>query len=300
MKVKTNKLLQLEYKRFFTNKLWICIAIFLLVNSTIWGYKYKEHEEDTIYNEMVEEYRGKATPEKIKQITERTEYYKQVINIYLEVTDDYARGKISDEQFENYIEDYKYAKYHIKALERLSTHAKRFSKVNSETYFFYDVSWIKLFQNHIEWPFIFLVVILFVPYFYLDYDSGIYNVNASYYRYRSVLHFRLKFSVFILMFLQTVWFLTEIGIILSLSSLPDFASSACSLQNFTEVSPAVSLLLLYIEKIALIFISDVLAIFILYFLSMKIRNKIQAAIIMIIYLPAAQYLCMELLRGISL
>ena len=68
MKVKTNKLLQLEYKRFFTNKLWICIAIFLLVNSIIWGYKYKEREEDIIYNEMVEEYRGKATAEKIQQI----------------------------------------------------------------------------------------------------------------------------------------------------------------------------------------------------------------------------------------
>ncbi len=68
MKIKTNNLLQLEYKRFFTNKLWICIAIFLLVNSIIWGYKYKEHEEDIIYNEMVEEYRGKATAKKINKL----------------------------------------------------------------------------------------------------------------------------------------------------------------------------------------------------------------------------------------
>ncbi len=182
-------------------------------------------------------------------------------------------------------------------MERLANHAQRFSKSDSETFFLYDVSWSKLFENHIEFPFVFLVIILFVPYFYKDYDSGFYDVSASYYRYKSVLRFRLKYSILILLVLQAVWFFTEMVIVLSLSSLPDLSSSACSLQNYMEVSSATSLLLLYIEKIGLISLANVLAIFILYFLSIKIKNKIQAAIIMIIYLPAAQYVCMELLRG---
>ena len=295
MEVKRKDLLQYENKRFFSKKLWVCIIIFFVINSIFLGYRYKETKDDIIYKEIVNEYKGESTTEKNQQIIDNAIYYNNIIESYLEVTDEYARGKINDDVFEKYISDYNYAKHHINALERLSDHAKTFLKSDSKTFYFYDVAWDKLLDKHIDWSFLFMTIILFVPYFYIDYDTKIFAINNSYYKYKKILHFRLKYAICVIILLQVVWFAMELGIVNIFSSLPDAFSSACSLQGFTSVHSIISLLSLFVIKMIIFIIADILAIVVLYFISAKLRNKILATILMIFYLPLSWYVCMELL-----
>lgn len=296
MSVHHRELLRYEYKRFFTWKLWIWIGICFLINIAFFVCKYRESEQDWLYQEVVEQYRGISTKEKISDIYEKTNYYSEVLGNHAAVSEEYARGKISDEKFQQFISDYKYAQHSINGWLKVQENACRFEEQGEKTYFLYDVAWEKLFSRDAEWIFVFLMLSLFVPYFYLDQDSDIHTIGESYFRYRKVKRCRLYFAMAIVTILKVLWILSEWIVILSVSSLPDAGAAVCSIAVCREVRATISLVEFYWFRNLLILIKSVLDLFFLCFLSNKMKNKMQTTVILLIYLLVTNFWCIELLK----
>lgn len=225
-----------EYKRFFHRKIWICIVFCFLLQLIFMGIKYKESPEDVVYQEVLESYCGLATVEKIEEITEKTIYYEQTLAEYKWMVEQYARNEITDAQFFSYMEEYKYAKQTICGWQRLNEHAHRFLAGDGTYYFFYDVSWEKLFAQDSQWLYTILLVLLLLPYYYRDRDVRCYEMTHSYCGFYQVEKYRLCYGVCVAVIIQIVCVCIELFMALTMSRLPDYMATAKSLFVGTSIS----------------------------------------------------------------
>lgn len=298
MSVRCREMFRYEYKRLFSRKLWLWIGICFLLNLAGLICKYRENEDDFLYREIVEQYRGVSTEEKISDIYEKTAHYILVLENHAAVAEEYARGNVSDKEFQQFIADYKYAERSIDSWVKVQEKAGRFAEQGKTTYFFYDTAWEKLFENNADWIFLFLLMTLLVPYFYLDRDSDLYGIAKSYANYQRMEQYRLYGAVAVVLFFRITGILSELLVILSVSSLPDALSTVCSLEKCRNVGASVTLLQFYIVRNLLLLLKSVVDVFLLKFMSEKIRNKMQTTIILLIYLAVTNFYCIELLKGI--
>lgn len=287
---------QYEYKRFFSKGVWCWIAICCVITTVLLGYRYKENEQDLVYKEVVEQYHGIATQEKIRDIYEKTMYYSQVLNDHVLVTENYARGNMSDEEFQQFMDDYKYAKRTIEGWEKLCLKAEQFENQTCRTYFFYDVAWEKLFQNDIQIVLIFLISSLFIPYFYYDKESNVCCIAESFFNYQEIKKYRLRMAIVWILMLQILWMLVEICMVCYMSSIPDATATVCSIATCKDVAESFSVMKFYILKNLTLFIKRVIDILLLYFVAEKIESKMQTTIIGFAYLAITNWYYMELLK----
>lgn len=285
-----------EYKRLFSPKLWCWIAICCLVNIVLWGFKYKETEQDTIYREVVNEYTGIATKEKIKEIFEKTEYYSQVLEQHVFITEEYAKGNISEEEFQHFMDDYKYAKKYINGWLRLQENAARFEVQDKDTWFFYDVGWNRLFENDVQIIFVFLFITLLIPYFYQDKDSNLCFIYESYFDYAKIKKLRVYYAIILFAVLQVIWIVVEIVTVLFMTSIPDMASSVCSLEIYAGVKDSISVIHFYTFKAVLLFLKRVVDVLFTYLMAEKLKSKMMATIIILIYLMITNLYYVEVLK----
>lgn len=296
MSIQCKEIRQYEYKRFFSKGLWCWIAICCVITIALLGYRYKENEQDTVYKEIVEQYHGIVTQEKINDIYEKTMYYSQVLNNHVLITEDYARGNISDEEFQQFMNDYKYAKRTIEGWKKICLKAEQFENQTCKTYFFYDVAWEKLFQNDIQIVSIFLISSVFIPYFYYDKESNMCCIAESYSNYQEIKKYRLHIAITWILILQILWMLVEAFMVCCMSSIPDATATVCSLETCKEVSESFSLMKFYILKNLTLLVKRVIDIFLLCFASEKLENKMQTTIIGLVYLVITNWYYIELVK----
>lgn len=298
MEIEPKEIFKYEYKRCFFRKMQLWMVFCFLISGALFWFEYRESNQDVLYKDIVEPYRGLATQEKIDEIKEKTAYYQQVLAIHQETSDLYARDKISDEEFDAFIKDYRHAKKYVDSWLKLCDNALRFEAQESQTYFFYDVAWGKLFANKIGWPFLFLFITLLVPYFYLDIDSKQQEIIQSYCGYPKLRQYRLRFAAISVVLLQILWAATELTVILLVSSLPDKGMSACSLSVCSQISSSVSLLQFFVLKNLLLLLKRAVDSGVLYCLSGRIKNKMVATVLLLIYLLITDMYYLELLRWV--
>lgn len=292
------EIIKYEYKRFFSWRLWIWIGACCVLNMLLWGFKYNESEQELIFKEIVEQYRGISTKEKICDIYEKTEYFSWVLDQHLVVAEDYARGDISDEEFQHFMDDYKYARKTINGWLKLYENANRFEKQANTTYFFYDVAWEKLFRNDMGCIFIFLSITLWIPYFYLDRDSALRPIEESYFNYKKIKRYRLCYAMLLGVVLQMVWTILELGIVLSMSTIPDASATVCSISVCKEVSGTISIIQFYVLKNLAFLLKRIIDVGFVYFISEKFKSKMQTTVFTLVYLAITNLGYVEILKEI--
>lgn len=285
-----------EYKRMFSRKIWCWIVICFLVNIVLWGFKYKETEQDAIYREIVNEYTGIATKEKIDEIYQKTEYYAKVLEQHVFIAEEYAKGNVSEEEFQHFMNDYKYAKKYINGWLKLQDNAARFEIQNKNTWFFYDVGWNKLFENDVQIIFVFLFITLLIPYFYQDKDSNLCLVYESYFDYAKIKKLRVYYTIMLFGVLQVIWIVAEIGTVLFMTSIPDMASSVCSLEICTGVKDAISVIHFYAFRNLLLLLKRIIDVLFVYLMAEKLKSKMMTTIIILIYLMITNLYYVEVLK----
>lgn len=284
MKQEYKQLLRYEYKRLFPVPTWICIILFTAAFFLLSWKTYGETEEDRCYRDVVQEYRGIATSEKIKEIIKRAEHYQTVLDTHYQTAEDYARGKVSDEEFQAFMDDYYYAKEYISGWSKLKEHALRYQGQEQKTYFLYDTAWEKLFENKVDILFVFLMILCFIPYFYKDVDVRWKSIGESYKGYQELKKRRLFFAIFLVLVMQAVWCMGELGILLITDAIPDSHASMCSLLEGAGMRESVSLLGFYIIRTVLLLIKRIVDLLVLKFLSDHGDNKMLAAAVLLVYL----------------
>ena len=296
MQMNHREIFKYEYKRCFFWKMQLWVLLCFCISAAFFWYEYRESEEDVLYKDIVGLYQGASSQQKIDEIKEKTAHYAQALIDHDAIANLYARNGMSDEEFEQFMEDYRHAKKYMNSWERLESNALRFEEQSSSTYFFYDTAWNKLFSNQIGVPFLLLLIPLLIPYFYLDADSGFESMGESYCNYRQIKKYRLRFALIFLLLLQVIWMAKEFVVILFTSSLPHADMSACSLSVCSEISGSVSLLLFYILRNIILLLKRILDTFLIYFLADRIKGKMQTTVIILIYLLATDWYYLELLR----
>lgn len=287
-----------ECKRLFPKWAWVWITICFVINIVIGIHTYQESEQDITYKEVVNQYVGISKQEKISEIYSRAEYYSQILDDHAAISEKYAKNEISDEDYAQFIADYKYAKNHLDAWLRLQENALRYEKQESTTHFLYDVSWTKLFENKIQWVFSFLMIMLLIPYFFLDRESSFYVMGESYYRYKKQERYRLYLAVAVIMLIQVLWDTSELLVLLSLSSLPNPTAPACSLEIMEQVNPKVSLLVFYVIQNITFLVKRILDVVITFFVALKCKNQMVTTVIMLVYLLVTNFYFTEFLKWI--
>lgn len=287
-----------ECKRFFKKWVWLWIAICFVLNIVIGIHTYQESEQDMIYKELVNQYQGSAEQEKVSEIYDRTEYYSRILDEHAEISEKYAKNKVSDEDYAQLIADYKYAKNHMDAWLRLQENAHRYEKQEYVPHFLYDVSWTKLFENRMQWVFTFLMITLLIPYFFLDRDSNFYQLGESYYGYKKQETYRICLALAVIVLLQVLWNISELLVLLSQSSLPNSNAPACSLEILRQINPKVSLGVFYGIWNITLFIKRICDVMIAFFLSLKCKNQMATTVMILVYLLATNFYFTEFLKWI--
>lgn len=298
MPMEPKAIFKYEYKRCFSWKMQLWLLLCFLIGVALFWFEYRENQEDILYKDIVEQYQGSVTREKIDEVKEKTAHYQQVLAREMEVLDDYARDKISDEEFHVFIEDCRHAKKYRNSWLRLQENVLRFEVQDKETYFFYDTAWGKLFVNKIDWPFLLLFSSLLVPYFYLDLDSGQQEIIQSYCGYPQLRRYRLRFAAVSVVLLQILWEAAELVVALFASSLPEGGMSACSLAVCQEIGDSVSLFQFLALKNITLLLKRGVDVGVLYLLSGKIKNKMVVTVLLLIYLLVTDRYYLEVLRWV--
>lgn len=276
-----------EWKRLFSVSTWVCILLLSAVFFFFSWKSYEETEEARCYREVVQEYRGVVTVEKIEEIVEKAEHYQMVLDTHYQTAEDYARGKVSDEEFEKFMGDYYYAKEHITGWNRLKEHALRYQEQGQKTYFLYDIVWEKFFQNKLNMLFVFLMILCFVSYFYKDVDVGWKSIGETYSNYGKVKRWRLFFAILVTIVLQIIWMAGELGVLFAVQGIPDSYASACSIMAGAGMSDTISLQELYIVKTIVTLVKRVVDIFLLKLLADRVDNKMLTAAVWLVYLAGS-------------
>ena len=284
MKQEYKQLLRYEYKRLFPVSAWICIVLFTAAFFLLSWKTYGETEEDRCYREVVQEYRGIATSEKIEEIIERAEHYQTVLDTHYQTAEEYARGKVSDDEFQEFMDDYYYAKEYISGWSKLKERALRYQEQEQKTYFLYDTTWEKLFENKVDILFVFLMILCFIPYFYKDVDVRWKSIGESYKGYRELKKQRLFLAIFLVLVMQALWCMGELGILLITDAIPDSHASMCSLLAGAGMRESVSLREVYIIRTVLLLAKRVLDLCVLNFMAEHGENKMMGAAVIVVYL----------------
>lgn len=288
-----DKTLFFEYKRLFSNRIWVVIALCFAISLVFWSYRYKDLEEDLIYKEVVEQYRGNATDEKREDISYKMEYYTRIINEHFTISEKYAKDEISTAEYKEIIADYNYAKANWKGWEKLWENTNRYTQQKNSADYLYEVSWEKLLDNDLQWAFTFLMIILLIPYFYLDRETGFYAMGESFWKYKYQKKNRLCFALVIILLLQVLWIASEHAVVIFQSSIPDPNAAACSLKMLTQIKSGISLGQVYLVKNLLLLLKRCLDVVLLFFAAEKVRGKMLTTVIGLLYLLATNYYYMD-------
>ena len=273
----------LEVKRIFTKKMFILIVSCFILSIVMWIIEYRESEKDFLYREVVQQYVGISNQEKINDIKNKVTYYSKILDEHTLIAEQYAKGEIREEEFQKFITDYKDAKIYLKSYQMIRENAIRFEKQKKTSYFLYDIKWKKIFENDVQWIFIFMMLSLTIPYLYMDRETKYYSMGKTYSKYSKIEWYRVLFVSCIITALQIVWLGTELCIIILRGSISNIDFTACSLEKFKELPENITLGTCLLMREIFMILKRSMDVFAVYFLSRKV-NYITTAIVMLVYL----------------
>ena len=180
-----------ELKKIIFNIPAVTMVIVALGISIICGYvtvhncEKEKVKENKYYNEYILRLQGKITEEKRKYINVEYRKIKDNLAKESEMSEKYDLGNITQEEYQNYLNQNFYATEHLTAIERIRKQCKGIVKAgkrfNIQTEFVCDTYWNHYFNMYVMVLLQMLVVmIIVIRYLVSDYTSGMWQMLLSY------------------------------------------------------------------------------------------------------------------------
>ena len=269
-------LFQYECKKCFTHLAIFLIILLIPIRIAAAYFEFRESNEDKLYKEVVTDYEGGAEQAVIAEIKERYEQYTKLLSDFPNIQIQYAEGKLDKESFQEQQEEYKYISTYLNAWTHLHDNALRYEVSSKQAHsFFYETAWEKLLSaRQIDYVYVFMFLILLIPYFFLEETTGMYAIinRLSGYadvRRNKILLGSLATSVCILLY-------EMIDIIAAglLSDLPAIDVFVYNLPEYSGMTAEILLAAILFLRLACKIIENIILVIVLQIFQRLIKNKI--------------------------
>ena len=168
-------------KLLLANKFIIIVVIVLLAKGFIAAetFTYTESFTDSVYKEYMTTLSGELTEEKLAYMDAERNRIDTAKNGYNQVLADYYQGKISQQEYLAFIDEYNYAKdrdSHFARIENRRDYILSVQTAGKDAYFVYDTGWNTLFNQGFDYLLYGLVLLLFAGVFANEIRGGIHNI----------------------------------------------------------------------------------------------------------------------------
>ena len=168
-------------KLLLANKFIIIVVIVLLAKGFIAAetFTYTESFTDSVYKEYMTTLSGELTEEKLAYMDAERNRIDTAKNGYNQVLADYYQGKISQQEYLAFIDEYNYAKdrdSHFARIEARRDYILSLQAQGKDAYFVYDTGWNTLFNQGFDYLLYGLVLLLFAGVFANEIRGGIHNI----------------------------------------------------------------------------------------------------------------------------
>ena len=168
-------------KLLLANKFIIIVVIVLLAKGFIAAetFTYTESFTDSVYKEYMTTLSGELTEKKLAYMGAERNRIDTAKNGYNQVLADYYQGKISQQEYLAFIDEYNYAKdrdSHFARIEARRDYILSLQAQGKDAHFVYDTGWNTLFNQGFDYLLYGLVLLLFAGVFANEIRGGIHNI----------------------------------------------------------------------------------------------------------------------------
>ncbi len=168
-------------KLLLANKFIIIVAVVLLAKGFIATetFTYTESFTDSVYKEYMTTLSGELTEEKLAYMEEERNRIDSAKNGYNQILADYYQGKVSQQEYLAFLDEYDYAKdrdSHFARIENRRDYILSVQAAGKNAHFVYDTGWNTLFSQGFDYLLYGLVLLLFAGVFANEIRGGIHNI----------------------------------------------------------------------------------------------------------------------------
>lgn len=168
-------------KLLLANKFIIIVAVVLLAKGFIAAetFTYTESFTDSVYKEYMTTLSGELTEDKLAYMEEERNRIDTAKNGFNQAVADYHQGKITQQEYLAFVDEYDYAKdrdSHFARIENRRDYILSVQAAGKDAYFVYDTGWNTLFSQGFDYLLYGLVLLLFAGVFANEIRGGIHNI----------------------------------------------------------------------------------------------------------------------------
>ena len=168
-------------KLLLANKFIIIVVVVLLAKGFIATetFTYTESFTDSVYKEYMTTLSGEMTEEKLAYMEAERNRIDTAKNGFNQAVADYHQGKISQQEYLAFVDEYDYAKdrdSHFVRIENRRDYILSVQAAGKDAYFVYDTGWNTLFSQGFDYLLYGLVLLLFAGVFANEIRGGINNI----------------------------------------------------------------------------------------------------------------------------
>ncbi|MBQ3507893.1 MAG: hypothetical protein IJA91_05010 [Clostridia bacterium] len=168
-------------KLLLANKFIIIVAVVLLAKGFIATetFTYTDSFTDSVYKEYMVLLEGEITDGKLAYMEAERDRIDTAKNSFNQVVADYHQGKITQQEYLAFVDEYDYAKdrdSHFARIENRRDYILSVQTAGKDAYFVYDTGWNTLFNQGFDYLLYGLVLLLFAGVFANEIRGGIHNI----------------------------------------------------------------------------------------------------------------------------
>ena len=168
-------------KLLLANKFIIIVVVVLLAKGFIAAetFTYTESFTDSVYKEYMVLLEGEITDGKLAYMEAERDRIDTAKNSFNQVVADYHQGKITQQEYLAFVDEYDYAKdrdSHFARIEARRDYILSVQAAGKDSYFVYDTGWNTLFSQGFDYLLYGLVLLLFAGVFANEIRGGIHNI----------------------------------------------------------------------------------------------------------------------------
>jgi hypothetical protein len=268
----TRKLVLYEmYKTLISSRFLLIVLALLCVKIYFFSdiYKAKNSFSDAVYKEYMTMLEGELTEEKSQYIAGERAFINDTKAKYETMRSEYINGKITLEEYRDYMEDYNYACSRDEYFKIIEAHEAYLHKTEEKTgtraWFLYDTGWKKLINTGADLYLFASILLLFAGSFADEYSSrsssGSFVQILRTTKKGRVGTFRAKMAstVIITLIISIIFNSAEFIIILKNYDTPSMSAPILSIEQFGDINAGTAAGMTIVQYIILMYSLRVLA-----------------------------------------
>jgi hypothetical protein len=325
--------MRFEMKRLFGSKVNLIIfAIFFCVKF-VFSWLGATPADDLLYREYMSRYSGIYTVENERKLQAEEMHFRTVFDMSAQMYEAYMQDRISHEEYMTYTKQYAKAEAHLEVipdvLERmkylknrvdeaqvLASRKKAAEQTNDNKIsqmtalqlsgyerpaeMFYQIGWeAYIGENRFDFLLYMLILILLVPYFSKDYESGMIALIHTSRHSASVKSMRVILSLFLCAGLIVVFRTLDYVTYAVRLGLPNGEASIQSLTVFSSYTGVMSLQAMLLTSLLFQILGAAALILVIYGAANILKNTVFVALcyFVLVFFPYLDYLTLHLIPG---